>query len=326
MGDPLSLADLVTRPENSLINQSVRARERPEPLNGDGFGLAWYVDGHEVPARFRALTPAWSNANLDELARVTSSRCILAHVRAATSGNFEVSESNCHPFRRGRYAFMHNGHIPAFQRIRRALMARLSDEGFQGIRGTTDTEHVFALVAEHLPGPESESSSALLGAALSRGIREVHELLAEHAPGTHCYLNLVLSDGKHAAACRYSSDPELHRQPVPEHRLGLSLRGRPLLDGAGVWRSARHPRELGAAERRAALAAGATQPHGAGGPRPERDRAAGFGQLTETGREPHAMIGARAALMRSPCAGVIRLPRISRKRGSCTPETMYCQR
>jgi glutamine amidotransferase len=208
MGDPLSLADLVTRPENSLINQSVRARERPEPLNGDGFGLAWYVDGHEVPARFRALTPAWSNANLDELARVTSSRCILAHVRAATSGNFEVSESNCHPFRRGRYAFMHNGHIPAFQRIRRALMSRLSDEGFQGIRGTTDTEHVFALVAEHLPGPESESSSALLGAALSRGIREVHELLAEHAPGTHCYLNLVLSDGKHAAACRYSSDPD----------------------------------------------------------------------------------------------------------------------
>jgi glutamine amidotransferase len=207
MGDPLSLADLVTRPENSLINQSVRARERPEPLNGDGFGLAWYVDGQPVPARFRSLTPAWSNANLDELARVTISRCILAHVRAATSGSFEVSESNCHPFRRGRFTFMHNGHIPSFRQIRRPLMERLSDDNFLAIRGTTDTEHVFALVAEHLRGREDDSSCAVLGDALAAGIREVHELLDEYAPGTHCYLNLVLSDGQHAAACRYSSDP-----------------------------------------------------------------------------------------------------------------------
>jgi glutamine amidotransferase len=207
MGPALSLADLVTRPENSLINQSVRARERPEPLNGDGFGLAWYIDGHGVPALFRSLTPAWSNANLDELARVTTSRCILAHVRAATSGNFEVAESNCHPFRRGRFTFMHNGHIPEFRKIRRPLMDRLSDEGFLGIRGTTDTEHVFALMAEYLRGHEDDSSCTLLAEALISGIHALHQLIDEHAPGTHCYLNLVLSDGTHAVACRYSSDP-----------------------------------------------------------------------------------------------------------------------
>lgn len=208
MGPELSLADLVTRPENSLIHQSVRSRERPEPLNGDGFGLAWYVDGDDVPARFRSLTPAWSNVNLNELARVTRSRCILAHVRAATSGSFEVAEANCHPFRRGRFAFMHNGHIPAFGRIRRPLMNRLSDEGFLGIRGTTDTEHVFALMAEHLRGHETDSSCALLAEAVTHGIRAIHELIDKHAPGTHCYLNIVLSDGRHAAACRYSSDPD----------------------------------------------------------------------------------------------------------------------
>jgi predicted glutamine amidotransferase len=208
MGPELPLADLVTRPENSLINQSVRASERPEPLNGDGFGLAWYIDGQSVPARFRSLTPAWSNANLDELARVTRSRCILAHVRAATSGAFEVSEANCHPFRRGRFLFMHNGHIPGFLRIRRALMERLSDDGFNAIRGTTDTEHVFALIADRLRGHEEASSCALLAEALTRGISDIHELIDAHAPGTHCYLNLVLSDGKHAVACRYSSDPD----------------------------------------------------------------------------------------------------------------------
>jgi glutamine amidotransferase len=207
MGEALSLADLVTRPENSLINQSVRARERPEPLNGDGFGLAWYVEGHDEPARFRSLTPAWSNANLDELARVTRSRCILAHVRAATGGNFDVAEANCHPFRRGPFTFMHNGHVPGFSRIRRPLMQRLGDDGFHSIRGTTDTEHIFALIAEHLFAHERDASCDLLGDALERGIDAIHALIDEHAPGTHCYLNLVLCDGNHAVACRYSSDP-----------------------------------------------------------------------------------------------------------------------
>lgn len=208
MGDRLSIADLVTRPENSLINQSVRARERPEPLNGDGFGVAWYVDGHRRPARFRSLTPAWSNANLDELARVTSSECIMAHVRAATGSSFEVSDANCHPFRCGGFAFMHNGRIENFSRIRRPLMEGLSDEGFQSVRGNTDTEHLFALIGEHLRGREQESSCELLREAICRGIGEIHDLIDEHAPGSHCYLNFVLTDGRHAAACRYSSDPD----------------------------------------------------------------------------------------------------------------------
>lgn len=33
LGDEITVADLVTRPENSLIHQSTHARERPEPLN-----------------------------------------------------------------------------------------------------------------------------------------------------------------------------------------------------------------------------------------------------------------------------------------------------
>jgi glutamine amidotransferase len=207
MGEEVSIADLVTRPENSLIHQSTHAKERPEPLNGDGFGLAWYVDGQELPARFRSLSPAWSNANLDELARSTSSRCVLAHVRAATGG-FEVTELNCHPFREGRFCLMHNGRIQAFTAIRRPLMERLSDAGFMSIRGTTDTEHFFSLVAERLRGRESESSCRMLADALEWGVGRLHDLLDEHAPGTHCYLNLVLTDGVHAVACRYSSDPD----------------------------------------------------------------------------------------------------------------------
>ncbi|MDT8409629.1 MAG: class II glutamine amidotransferase [Wenzhouxiangellaceae bacterium] len=208
MGQEIPIADLVTRPENSLIHQSTHARERPEPLNGDGFGLAWYVADEPTPARFRALTPAWSNANLAELARVTHSRCILAHIRAATSGTFDVSEANCHPFRCGRFAFMHNGDIPAFDKIRRPLMQGLSDQSFALVRGTTDSEHMFALAMEHLRGHEQDSSCELLAEALEKTVSSVLDLIDEHAPGTYAYLNLVISDGRNAATCRFSSNPD----------------------------------------------------------------------------------------------------------------------
>ncbi|MDT8439090.1 MAG: class II glutamine amidotransferase [Wenzhouxiangellaceae bacterium] len=207
-GDAIAIADLVTRPENSLIHQSTHARERPEPLNGDGFGLAWYLDDDPEPARFRSLTPAWSNANLAELARVTHSGCIMAHVRAATSGTFDVSEANCHPFRCGPFALMHNGDIPAFRKIRRALLDSLSDAGFASVRGTTDSEHLFALAMERLRGHEQDSDCGLMADALEWTVNRVVELLAEHAPGTHAYLNLVLTDGHNAAACRFSTNPD----------------------------------------------------------------------------------------------------------------------
>ncbi len=206
LGDEITVADLVTRPENSLIHQSVHASERPEPLNGDGFGLVWYLPDDPKPARFRSLTPAWNNANLAELARVTKSRCIMAHVRAATSGKFDVAEDNCHPFRCGPFAFMHNGDIPAFSKIRRPLMDGLSDPGFASVSGNTDSEHMFAIAMEHLRGHEDESSCDLLAEALHATVMRVLALLDEHAPGTHAYLNLVLTDGSNAAACRFSTD------------------------------------------------------------------------------------------------------------------------
>jgi predicted glutamine amidotransferase len=34
---------LLYSPKNSLILQSYKSKERKEPLNGDGFGVGWYL-------------------------------------------------------------------------------------------------------------------------------------------------------------------------------------------------------------------------------------------------------------------------------------------
>lgn len=205
LGKPVRLSSLITEPENSLIHQSFHSHEREEPLNGDGFGVAWYVGGHAEPSRFRSITPAWSNGNLRDLARVTSSPCVLAHVRAATQ-QLEVNEANCHPFKCGPLAFMHNGDIGGFSRIRRKIIHELSDECFERVRGTTDSEHFFALFCDLMAASGAETTCETLATTFETTIRRVVGLAREHTPEEHTYLNSVVTDGRSAVACRFTTD------------------------------------------------------------------------------------------------------------------------
>jgi len=204
-GPPITLSSLVTEPAHSIINQSVHASETEEPLNGDGFGLAWYVPAlSPLPALFRSVTPAWSNQN------------VLEHVRAATRG-LPVAEINCHPFTSGPYAFMHNGDVARFQQVRRQLLADLSDESFRAIRGSTDSEHLFGVFLDEVEGRDpaaAQDRGAALGQSLENALRRVLSLVQRAKqvlpapPGTDdddSWINVAVSDGVCSAACRYTS-------------------------------------------------------------------------------------------------------------------------
>lgn len=206
LGQPIRLDQLITEPVNSLIHQSFQSQEREEPLNGDGFGVAWYApDVGPQPAVFRSVSPAWSNRNLLEVARVTRSPCVLAHVRAATPGS-AVAETNCHPFVHGNLAFMHNGTLGGFARARRALLERLSDDAFQAIEGTTDSEHLFALFLDRWRQQDTGDGAARMVRALMAAIGEaltLSEMLGIDEPS---YLNIAVSDGHHAVVTRLTTD------------------------------------------------------------------------------------------------------------------------
>jgi len=209
--EPILLSDLLLNPSNALIHQAFNGGFHPGAsaknnmsLNADGCGVGWY--GHSGAAIFRSITPAWNNRNLRELAGSIASKCIFAHVRAASPASI-VSEENCHPFRYGELLFQHNGHVEKFSLIRRRLMAALRDEIYEWVKGTTDSEACFALILSliHpktlLSGrvPPAEMQAATLGA-----IALLREYLTDAGVTTgYSTFNWALTDGHTVIVTRY---------------------------------------------------------------------------------------------------------------------------
>lgn len=216
MGPPLTLANLFVEPSHSLIKQSIHALERDEPLNGDGFGVVWYAHEHSTePAQFRSITPAWNNRNLLQISRVTRSHCIMAHVRAATHG-LCVSEANCHPFTSGDFAFMHNGDLAYFQRIRREILSSLSERAFAALQGSTDSEHLFAMTLDRLLVNGGQSTEDL-AEALVDAVDHAVALSRSVGDEEYSYLNVAVTNGRSAVACRYTNDRPNHADSLYLH-------------------------------------------------------------------------------------------------------------
>jgi predicted glutamine amidotransferase len=141
-GAPVLVAQALYTPTHSLIDQSLHAQLGAETTNGDGFGLGWY-DAEETPGVFRSIEPAWNDQNLRELAAHIRSPMFFAHVRAAIGS--AVQQTNCHPFRHGRWLFMHNGFIDKFDTIKRDLVLAIDESLYPAIKGQTDSETLFYL-------------------------------------------------------------------------------------------------------------------------------------------------------------------------------------
>jgi glutamine amidotransferase len=142
LGQPVLIEELLFKTQHGLVDQSLHSRMGAETTNGDGFGLGWYGAG-AGPGVYHSVAPAWGDANLRELAAHLESPLFLAHVRAAIGS--PVQETNCHPFRDGRWLFVHNGFIADMHRLRRDLMLAIDPDRFADIHGSTDTEVVFQL-------------------------------------------------------------------------------------------------------------------------------------------------------------------------------------
>ena len=206
-GTPIIIDQLLYQPKNSLINQSINAREIEEPLNGDGFGIGWYVpELNYEPITFVSVNPAWSNRNLRNLAPKIKTDCMVAHVRAASVG--DVSESNCHPFQYKNILMAHNGGIEEFQKVKRKIREPLTDELYNWIKGQTDSEHIFALVLHNLFKNHQVVSPDTVVDSFEKTFVTIKKLMSENEITEAAYLNMVFTNGLFLVATRYVSDPK----------------------------------------------------------------------------------------------------------------------
>jgi ergothioneine biosynthesis protein EgtC len=206
-GTSIAVEDLLYKPKNSLINQSVNAKELEEPLNGDGFGIGWYTQEISPdPATFVSLNPAWSNRNLKNLAPKIKTECLIAHVRAASVG--EVSESNCHPFQYKSLLMAHNGGVENFSLIKRDIRAGLSDELYNWIKGQTDSEHIFAFLVNRILQNGHTITPESVVEAFEYTFSTLKQLMTKNGIHEEAYLNMVVTNGHFIVGTRYVTDPK----------------------------------------------------------------------------------------------------------------------
>jgi predicted glutamine amidotransferase len=196
-GNPIHPEALLYDTQHSLVEQSRSDRLAGGQPNADGVGLGWYGE-RETPGLYRSVAPAWGDRNLHEIAAQVRSPLFLAHIRAATGT--PVEQTNCHPFRHGRWLFMHNGFIDRYLELRRELLLAVEPSIFSGIAGTTDSELMFYLALTF--GLQEEPL-----AALERMAGFVEETGRRHGIAEPLQMTVAVSDGERLYAARYASGP-----------------------------------------------------------------------------------------------------------------------
>jgi predicted glutamine amidotransferase len=195
-GSPIRLEELLVKRDRSLIDQSLHARQGATTTNGDGFGVGWYDDGG-TPRLYRSTHPAWNDRNLRELAAGVSSPLFFAHIRASTGT--AIQETNTHPFRYGRWLWMHNGLIREFGQVRRELLLTVDASLFTSIEGTTDSEAMFFLALTF--GLEDDPL-----AAVAKMVGLVEETGRKRGIADPIQMTVATTDGQRVWAFRYSSE------------------------------------------------------------------------------------------------------------------------
>ena len=244
IGAPVEPRRFLYDPERSLIEQSRSHAPGMDIPNGDGTGMGWY-GRRDVPTLFRSTTPAWANETLKELASEVETGVFLAHVRAGTGT--PVQTTNCHPFRFGRWLFVHNGYVAEYARLRRTLLMAVDPDLFPHVWGTTDSELLFFLALTF--GLEDDPVGGL-----QRMAGFVESVGHEAGVAEPLQMTIGLSDGERIHAVRYASGPVVNTLFVSEDVRSLQLLypdseqlsqysddarlvvSEPLVDLPGAWR------------------------------------------------------------------------------------------
>src|SRR5687768_5769817 len=180
LGEPVLLDNLLFQPDSALIRQSYMPKML-HMLNLAGFGMrAWDPDSHDPaqPFAYGSDSLPVFDRNLKNLASKVAAGCVLAHVRGvAYSTQVEISLQNVHPFQFPGVplALAHNGDLARFGELRPRLAQHVRPELARLVRGTTDSEWIYALLVSQLEDPYVAPKGDALVAAMRAALAIIRD-------------------------------------------------------------------------------------------------------------------------------------------------------
>ena len=240
-GDPVLAEELLFRPAHSIIDQSLHAklgihheRRRLRHRVVRRIRNAGRVQEH--PSRLE-------RPDLREVASQIRTPLLFAHIRASTGT--PVQRSNCHPFRHGRWLWMHNGSLAGFQEMKRDLMMAVDPSLFADIEGSTDTETLFFLALTFGLQDDPPGRSPARSASSKKSAKPRNRVPGAHDGGRQrrrIDLGVPLLQREEHGSLYFSTDVGQLRQLYPDleilHKLGAETRlvvSEPLRDLPGAW-------------------------------------------------------------------------------------------
>jgi glutamine amidotransferase len=211
LGQPVPLDDLLYNADGSLVTQAY-APKMLRMVNLAGFGMAAWDPTSRRPSEpflYRTTEVPVFDQNLRQLAGKLQPSCLLAHVRGVShKGSAVVGPQNLHPFRFPgfRVALAHNGDLAGFDQMKWDLLEHIKPEIARMVRGTTDSEWIYALAMSQLRDPTADAGAGELAEAVRATLRLLRQARERRGIATSSSVNLFLCDGDDLVATRFTFD------------------------------------------------------------------------------------------------------------------------
>ncbi len=212
LGEPIIAEDLLYKPDNSFIKQSYHPIFMSHLLNLAGFGMvAWDIASHQakLPYIYKTTQLPFYDENLGNLATKITPYCLLAHIRGVSYTDTQVvSDQNVHPFifRGTNLALAHNGVLFEFSQMKFDLLEYIKEEYKACIRGTTDSEWIYAILLSQLSQTSGEPSVEDLSKAILETLKIIQMVRRKRNIVLNSPVNLFITNGKFIAATRFVFD------------------------------------------------------------------------------------------------------------------------
>lgn len=212
LGEPILLEELLYKPDNSFITQSYHPKYMSHLLNLAGFGIAaWDEKSYQSAIPFIYKTPQlpFYDDNLRSLASKIMPCCFLAHIRGVAYNEKQVvSTQNVHPFifPSTTVALAHNGALLQFEEMKYDLLDYIHPEIQKDIRGTTDSEWIYAIFLSHLTYAADHYESQDIIKAIIETLKILQRVRHKYNIATTSPVNLFISNGEFIATTRFVFD------------------------------------------------------------------------------------------------------------------------